>query len=60
MMDKYHPRNAFLGYAIIGFILGIFSFFLNKEAENEFVDGEIPEDTDWSSELFDGQTPSDA
>mmetsp|Transcript_1696 Transcript_1696/g.2992 ORF Transcript_1696/g.2992 Transcript_1696/m.2992 type:complete len:173 (-) Transcript_1696:582-1100(-) len=60
MMDQYHPRYAFLAYGVYGIILGSACFFLNKEAEKEYLDGEEPELTHWSSELMEDQTPSEA
>jgi hypothetical protein len=52
MMDEYHPRYAFLAYGIIGLFLGIGSFFLRREAENEFNVGEEQAETELSSELL--------
>jgi hypothetical protein len=40
MTEEYHPKYAFLAYAIMGFILTIVSCFLSREAENEYNIGE--------------------
>lgn len=59
-MDQYHPKYAFLIYGVFGGVLGLSCFFLRREAENEYVDGEVPELTEWSSELISGEGPSEA
>lgn len=59
-MEKYHPKYAFLGYGFYGLFLGIATFFLSNEAEQEFILGEEPEPSEWSSVLRDDQSPSEA
>jgi sugar phosphate permease len=49
MMDTYHPKYAFLFYSIVGLIVAICCFFLRREAENEFIDGEEDIETEFSS-----------
>ena len=60
MMEKYHPRYAFLGYGFYGLFLGVAVFFVSSDAEKEYLRGEEPVLSEWSSELKDGQTPSEA
>ena len=59
-MEKYHPKYAFLAYGCYGLFLGIGSFFLSNEAESDFIAGDEPVPSEWSSELLEGQTPSEA
>lgn len=59
-MENYHPKYAFLGYGIYGFILGIACFFLSRNSERDFLPGEEPVRSDYSSEVMGMQTPSDA
>ncbi len=42
MMEKYHPKYAYLGYGIFGLFLGTACLFLSKKAERDFLPGEIP------------------
>lgn len=58
MMENYHPRWAFLIYGVFGFLLGILCFFLNSEAEKEVAEDYLI--SEYSSEIMDGQTPSEA
>ena len=51
MMEKYHPKYAFLGYGIYGLFLGIACFWLSAASEREFVRGEVREHSDYSSQL---------
>ena len=60
MTEKYHPRYSFLGYGLYGLVLFIACFFLSAASEREYARGEVPYQSDFSSELKDGQTPSEA
>jgi predicted MFS family arabinose efflux permease len=60
MMERYHPRNAFLLYGCYGLFLAVACIFLSSEAELNYLIGEKEIITEWSSELLAGQTPSDA
>lgn len=60
MMEKYHPKYAFLAYGCYGLFLGVATFFLSAEAEQEFIAGDEPVLTEWSSEIEEGQSPSEA
>lgn len=60
MMERYHPRYAFLIYGIYTFILAIASCFLSSDAEKIYMEGESPPLSEYSSELLSGQTPSEA
>ena len=57
-MEKYHPKYAFLGYGFFGLFVGVSCFWLSSDAEKEFIKGDEPVASEWSSELKDGQTPS--
>lgn len=59
MTEDYHPKYAFLTYAIWGFILTIISCFLSREAEQEQNPGEEAISY-FSSEILSNQTPSEA
>lgn len=50
MTQYYHPRFAFLTFAIWGFVLTVTSCFLSKEAEEEKIVGEVA--SLWSSEYM--------
>jgi hypothetical protein len=60
MMERYHPRYAFLGYGIYTLILSISCFWLSSDAEKIYLDGEVPPTSEYSSEILSGQTPSEA
>jgi len=59
-MEKYQPKYAFLGYGLYGLIVGFACCFLSTASEREFIRGEVPMQSDFSSELVNGQTPSEA
>jgi hypothetical protein len=52
MMEKYNPRYAFLGYGIYGLFVGTSCFFLSNEVEREYIIGEEPIPSEFSSELL--------
>jgi len=54
VLQETHPKYAFLGYAIMGFIVGVSCIFLSHEAEREYLPGEEPDPTEFSSELLEG------
>lgn len=54
--EDYHPKWLFLGYGCWGLVLLVAAFFLSAEAEKEWLDGEEPAVTDFSSEYLEGQT----
>jgi len=54
--EDYHPKWAFLIYGSWGLVVLVAAAFLSSEAEKEWLDGEEPEITDYSSEYHDGQT----
>ena len=58
--EDFHPKWAFLIYGCWGLVLLITSFFLSAEAEKEWLDGEEPDITEYSSEYFEGQTLEEA
>ena len=58
MLENFHPKYAFLAYAIYGFFLGTACLFLNNEAENEFKSEADLKASEYSSELLDDETPS--
>lgn len=60
MMEKYNPRYAFLGYGIYGLFVGTSCFFLSNEVEREYIIGEEPIPSEFSSELLENQSPSEA
>ena len=60
MMERYHPRNAFLFYGVYGLVVMVACFFLSSEAELNYLVGEKEIITEWSSEVLAGQTPSEA
>jgi MFS family permease len=60
MMERYHPRNAFLLYGVYSLVVGIACFFLSSNAELNYIPGEKEIITEWSSEVLAGQTPSEA
>jgi hypothetical protein len=51
-MEKYNPRYAFLGYGIYGLFVGTSCFFLSNEVEREYIIGEEPIPSEFSSELL--------
>lgn len=61
VMERFHPRYAFLTYSCLGFMLAIACCFLSADAERERIDDltDVLE-SEWSSELKVGQTPSEA
>jgi hypothetical protein len=42
MMEKYHPKYAYLGYSIYASFLGISCFFLSANAERDYLRNEKP------------------
>ena len=52
MMENYNPKYTYLGYAIYGFFIGISAFFLTAKAEREYLKGEEPIQSDFSSEVL--------
>ena len=59
-MEKYHPKYAYLGYAFYGLFLGTSCIFLSLKAEREYLPGHEPVHSEWSSQLEENQTPSEA
>ena len=59
-MEKYHPKYAFLGYGIFGLFVFISCIFLSDDAEKEYLRGDEPMLSEWSSVIQEGQTPSEA
>jgi len=57
-LEDTHPKYIFLSYAIFGVIVGGSSIFLNAEAEMEYLPGEEPWNSDYSSSLRENQTIS--
>ena len=53
-MEKYHPKYAFFGYGIFGLFVCISAFFLSADAEKEFIKGDEPILSEWSSEIQEG------
>ena len=39
MMEKYHPKYAYFGYAIYGLFLGTACCFLSLKSEREYLRG---------------------
>lgn len=60
MLDNIHPKYAFLGFGILGLFLAIGSCFLSSEAEFEVINDNDMWASDYSSEILDGQSPSEA
>lgn len=60
VLQDYHPKYAFLGHGVFGFILFVACFFLSADAERDYNEGEEPELTEFSSEYHDGQTVDQA
>lgn len=58
--EKFHPRYGFLLYSLYGFFLGVACFWLSSACERQHAAGEIPVQSDFSSELKKDQTPSEA
>jgi len=58
MMERYHPKNAFLMYGLYSLVVMVCCFFLSSEAELNYLVGEKEIITEWSSEIQDGETPS--
>lgn len=54
MCEDFHPKWAFLIYGCWGLVLIVAASFLSAEAEKEWLEGEEPELTDYSSELLEG------
>ena len=59
-MEKAHPRWSFLIFGTFSLYVGISCIFLSSDAEKEFIRGDEPVVSEWSSEIRDGQTPSEA
>lgn len=60
LLQDVHPKWAFLVYGCWGIVLGIGCCFLSAEAERDFLEGEEPAPTEFSSEILENQTPSEA
>ena len=54
MTEKFHPKYSFLGYGSYGLVLFVACFFLSAASEREYARGEVPYQSDFSSELKDG------
>lgn len=50
-MEKFHPKYAFLFYGCFGLFVFISCLFLSSDAEKEFIKGDEPVLTEWSSEI---------
>ena len=57
-MEKFHPKYAFLGYGLFGLFVFISCIFLSSDAEKDFLKGDEPMLSEWSSVIEQGQTPS--
>jgi hypothetical protein len=53
-LEDSHPKWAFLAYGCWGLVLFVACFFLSAEAERDYLEGEEPDLTEFSSELLDG------
>lgn len=49
--ERFHPKYVFFIYGFFGLFLAIIAFFLSNEAEREYLTGEEPEPSDFSSEV---------
>ena len=56
VLEEAHPKWVFLGHGCYGFVLAVATCFLSTDAEREFLVGEEPDVTEWSSEFMAGQT----
>jgi len=54
VLQDSHPKWAFLTYGCWGLVLFVACFFLSADAEKEYLDGEEPELTEFSSEYLEG------
>jgi uncharacterized membrane protein YfcA len=52
--EKFHPRWVFLLYGCSVLVVGVYAFFLSNQAEAEYLNGDEPEASDYSSEYIEG------
>ena len=52
--EKFHPKYVFFIYGCFGLVCGVSAFFLSDASEKEFLSGEEPDISDYSSEYIEG------